>query len=235
MSAIFAPTGGGIPTSIVATTPNTTLVSSSAGAVLSTSNDGDADNGYTNINTNGSGVRVLSGGVATGLIFGNSGGITATEFTGPGDGLTGLLSQNIVGRVNSPTAGQIGELLTASLASSSATSLVTATAKTVVTLTLTPGVWDIQGILGLHPGAATTSSYQIAGVGITTNTLGADGTFSADPFAIAAGLGIDPALLTPMIRILVVSGTQDIYLVAKAAFAISTMTAYGTLNAVRSA
>lgn len=130
------------------------------------------------------------------------------------------------------SAAQVGEEIASTIAVGSAVSLTSATAKTVTSISLTAGDWQIDGTVDYHPGTLTTASYLCSGSSTTTDALDAQDTFAADPFAVAAGLGIDPAIPIPLRRVHLAT-TTTIYLVAKAAFATSTMTAYGTIHARR--
>jgi hypothetical protein len=131
-------------------------------------------------------------------------------------------------------AGKVGEFLTASLAAGSATSLVTATPKTVIGLSLSAGDWDVWGVADYIPDGATTTSVIQQGISQTDNTFGAADTFSAASGGNLSGtvLGSLIAENTPHQRISL-AVTTTIYLIVKAAFAISTMTAYGSIFARR--
>lgn len=132
---------------------------------------------------------------------------------------------------DSAATGYIGEYVTASLASGSATSLTNVTAKTVVSISLTAGDWDVTGVVDFHPDTTTTTTYLRAGISTTNNTLGAVDTYSTNPFAIAV-TSVDAAEITPTVR-LSLSTTTTVYLIAMGGFAISTLTAYGTIRARR--
>lgn len=129
-------------------------------------------------------------------------------------------------------SGIVGEIITSVLASGSAVSLTTATAKTVTSISLTAGDWDVTGMVDFHPGATTTGSYFQAGISTTTNALGSQDQYTSAPMALAAGLGVDVGLNCPVVR-QSLSGTTTIYLTCVAGFALSTLTAYGTIRARR--
>lgn len=145
-----------------------------------------------------------------------------------------LTSADISGVTGNSTAaaGMVGEEISSVVAVGSAVSLTTATVANVTSISLTAGDWQVDGVVDFHPGAITTSTYFQQGVSTTSATLGAQDTYSSDPLAIVTGGAIDFASPVPLVR-LHLSGTTTVYLVAKAGFAISTMTAYGTIHATR--
>ena len=136
-------------------------------------------------------------------------------------------------------AADLGTLVTSSVPVGSAVSLTTATAANVTSITLTAGDWDISGVIDFNPAATTSVTNITAGVSLTSATLaGQTG---------GSGLGTDPtmawnqaasvpaavmAMEVPVVR-LSITATTTVYLVAKATFTVSTMTAYGTIRANR--
>lgn len=131
-------------------------------------------------------------------------------------------------------AGFIGEYATASLASGSATSLTTVTAKTIISVSLTAGDWDVTGSVQYIPAATTTTAYVQQGISTTNNTLGGEGTFTSSSGGNLSGtvLGSLISENVPVVR-LSLAATTTVYLVAKASFAVSTETGYGTIRARR--
>jgi hypothetical protein len=136
---------------------------------------------------------------------------------------------------NAATAGDVGEVLTANLASGSATSLTTATAKTVISVSLTAGDWDVFGTIHFAAAATTNFTYMVASISQTNNTR--DGAVDKENY-IPGGAGTVPGASVPSslsigpTRISLAS-TTTIYLVASTAFTVSTMTAYGIIRARR--
>lgn len=130
------------------------------------------------------------------------------------------------------SSGIVGEIISSVVAVGSAVSLVSGTAKTVTSISLTAGDWDITGVVDFHPGATTTGSYFQAGVSGTTNALGSQDQYASAPMALAAGLGVDVGMACPTVR-QSLSGATTIYLTCQAGFALSTLTAYGTIRARR--
>jgi hypothetical protein len=144
-------------------------------------------------------------------------------------GITGTTTNN------SAQAGAIGEVISATIATPG-TSLTTATPANVITtpfLALTAGDWDIWGEICFLP-AATTSITQLAfGINSVSATLPAansglvQSTFTAFvPTAI-------PQCGNVTARRVSLSAPTTYYLVAQAAFTVSTLSAFGTLYARR--
>lgn len=133
---------------------------------------------------------------------------------------------------DSAAAGGIGELLTAELAVGSATSLVTATAKTIISVSLTAGDWDVNGVVNFLPAATTSLTSHSAGSSSTDNTLGADGTLVSDSVAavVLGSVTLRDAFPTQRFSL---ASTTTVYLVGSATFTVSTMTAYGSIRARR--
>lgn len=134
--------------------------------------------------------------------------------------------------------GFVGELLTATLATASATSLTTATAKNVTSLALTKGSWIVFRQVDFILGGTTGTEYQ-SGVSATTGTLPVQ--------AGGSGIGTDPLSIIPLITTvvtdtysqsgmptsIVLAADTTIYLVAQATFTVGTVTACGTISALR--
>ena len=135
---------------------------------------------------------------------------------------------------DSAPTGYIGEFQTASLVSGSATSLVTSTPKTIISVSLTAGDWDVEGLIGFIPAATTNITALVQSISLVTNTLGAEGTFLNESFAttgIVTG-NVQTRYGTPIVRVSIGS-TTTVYLVASQAFTVDTMTGFGTITARR--
>lgn len=128
-------------------------------------------------------------------------------------------------------AGNIGEIISSSIAVGSAVSLTSATAKTITSITLTAGDWDVFGSIISNPAGTTTTSNLQAGLSTTTNALPTPPSGYA-LFGGALGAGLAASLTISSIQINV-NTTTTVYLVAQATFATSTMTAYGAIRARR--
>lgn len=139
-------------------------------------------------------------------------------------------------------AGNIGELLSCSVVLGSAVALTNNAAADVCTFSLTPGEWDVTGVVAFSPAGTTTTTREAAGISTTTATLPAAlGTGSGQleinsyqaGIATTAGFPGPMAILGPT-RLSVASGsTTPIFLEALATFAVSTDAAYGFMRATR--
>ena len=140
---------------------------------------------------------------------------------------------------NNAAVGQIGEFVTATVASGAAVALTTAVAANVTSISLTAGDWDISAQVD-HLIAATTSVTQLnASISLTSATL------SGQPGG--AGLGTDAtavssfAAMVPAANItqgvalvrLSVAATTTVFLVVQDMFTLSTISAFGTIRARR--
>lgn len=132
---------------------------------------------------------------------------------------------------DSATSGQLGEYITATVATGASVSLTTATAANVVSLSLTAGDWDVTGVAGYTIGSGTVTT--LLQQGISTNgtpTLGSQGTYTAWPMQL--GTAGDAQIMTPVVRVSL-SATTTVYLVIKSSFTTNTLNAYGFLRARR--
>lgn len=144
------------------------------------------------------------------------------------------------------TAGDVGEIIgPISRLRSNATALTTNTTLNVCTtasITLTPGDWDIRGVVGFTPAALASITVLQASVSKTTATLSATDTIAVPTAsecrairsnaASIPGSGNDISLEIPTFRASV-AGNTSIFLVAQATFTAAALTAYGSLDARR--
>jgi hypothetical protein len=132
-------------------------------------------------------------------------------------------------------AGDVGEEKIASLAIASETPLTNATAKTIVSLTLTPGDWDISGWVGFDPGGTVVATAFRAGINTSTNAMPSNDSGRISILGVKTPGGGDTAasLLTiPVSRVSIASSTTY-YLVARADWSTSTISAWGAIRARR--
>lgn len=135
--------------------------------------------------------------------------------------------------------GYVGELVTSTVATAAAVALSTGVSKDVTTISLTPGDWDVSGVVDFKPAATTSVTALKAGVSAALDTLPTQ--------AGGSGIGTDPldvwnqAANVPAADVSVPFGparvtlaaTTTLHLVASATFTVSTMGAYGTIRARR--
>lgn len=134
------------------------------------------------------------------------------------------------GTNDSATAGHLGEYVTAQLVSGSSVTLISGTATTITSVTLTPGDWEVSGVVDYDGVAASVTAFK-TGVATTPGTFGAQDTFQNMPFIAAAwtdefGHTIAPSRLS-------LSGTSTAYLIGEGTFSSGTVTAHGTIRARR--
>lgn len=131
-----------------------------------------------------------------------------------------------------PVAGDVGEQITASVAQGSAVALSTGTAKNVTSITLTPGDWEVEGVVGFIPAASTSITGTAQGASATADTLGAAGSYLSEVTAAVVPGAVPVFKQAPKQRFSVASSTV-VYLVASATFTVSTLGAFGTIRARR--
>lgn len=138
-------------------------------------------------------------------------------------------SGNILGTTGAVVApaGYVGELLSDTLASGSATSLVTATAKNVISKAFTAGDWDIWGATYFTIAASTVVTQLVTSLSQTTGTLDTTiGQFTNDNFPSGNTPTSEVSRSIQPVRFNF-STTTTVYLVARASFTVSTISAYG--------
>lgn len=130
-------------------------------------------------------------------------------------------------------AGQVGEYISSSILFGSSISLTSTFSSNVTSISLTAGDWDVRGVVSFTPAGTTTSSdFRVAinTVSASLPTIGAENNISASSTAYAAA---GYAILPVGTMRISLSATTTVYLVARAIFAVSTMTAYGFIGARR--
>lgn len=128
-------------------------------------------------------------------------------------------------------AGKVGEIITATLASGSATSLSNAVTKTITSISLTPGDWDINGIVYFVLAGTTVPIYVLAGISTVNNTDPTDPTTGRN-LMYYSNTGLNSSVLVGPVRFSV-AATTTVYLVGSSSFTTSTMTAHGMIVARR--
>ena len=126
-----------------------------------------------------------------------------------------------------PSAGFIGEILSAS---ASAVATTTATSKTITSVSLTPGIWDVSAQAGaIATGGATLMQSMFLGVSPTTNTL--VGTQGIDYLGTAI---TTTALTLSVIPVRVtLSATTTYYAVVQNGYTSTTCPTAAIIRAVR--
>jgi len=152
-----------------------------------------------------------------------------------------IVAPNIVGTTtnDAAAAGSVGQLLQGTLVEPGApVSLTTSTAADITSISLTPGDWEVTGVIGFNGSSTTTVEQLTGGISQTSATLPASYNSSArlsfntgsQPFGAAAG--DSTALALAPLRVSLAS-TTTLYLVAKANFAVASCAAFGRISARR--
>jgi len=130
-------------------------------------------------------------------------------------------------------AGAVGEYIQASVASGAAVPLTTNVAATVTSIALTAGDWDVEGVIAYHSSGTTNVNDITEGIGTVAATLPvAPGSVNCDYLTIVLPAAPDTAYIAPRTRISL-AAPATIYLVCLAHFTVSTLAAYGQINARR--
>lgn len=128
----------------------------------------------------------------------------------------------------------IGDYVSSQVVQGSAVSLTSTTAANVTSITLNAGEWDVSGVVGFIPAASTSITAISASSSHTSGTVG--GTAHNNSFTQAAVVpgAVAQTYPIPTARVLVPAGTtQVLYLVARATFTVSTLGAFGIIQARR--
>ena len=131
------------------------------------------------------------------------------------------------------SAGNVGELVTASRSTGSLLALTTNVASNITSISLTAGDWDVQGNPYISLGTSTTVSASNWWISTTSATYpGGTDSVSFSNIAIAASAGQAFGYPTPTVRISI-STTTTVYFSIAATFATSTLSVAGTIRARR--
>lgn len=131
------------------------------------------------------------------------------------------------------TAGDVGELISASVVSGSAVTLTTATPANITSVSLTAGDWDCSASAVRTFGASTSVTILKSTIGTTTAADGSLATGTMVQRSTAAQVPVnDYAHVVPPVR-LSLSATTTVFLVADDTFSASTNKGYGFLRCRR--
>lgn len=141
-----------------------------------------------------------------------------------------------VAAATAATAGNIGQLISATVVAGSAVSLTTNTAATVTSVSLTAGEWDVSASVHYTIGGTTTVGELDCSTSLTTNVFDTTvGITGAQVFGSPQAIVInptDPAIVCPVRRVSFGS-TTSVFLIAFSTFGVSTNAAYGFIRATR--
>jgi len=129
-------------------------------------------------------------------------------------------------------AGAVGEYISAVVATPGV-ALATGVVSNVASIALTAGDWDVEGMVAYHSSGTTNVNDISEGIGTVAATLPvAPGSINCDYLTIVLPAAPDTAYLAPRTRISL-AAPATIYLVCLAHFTLSTLAAYGQINARR--
>lgn len=188
------------------------------------------------------GIGGLAAGVATFLATPSSANLSSalTTKTGTGNAVFGTSPQvttpDIVGTTaaGNANAGSVGEYVSSVIASGSAVSLATVTGVNMTSISLTAGDWDVWYIPNFIPGATTNITQLFASISTTSATSSSAGDSCS--FTSYGSGGVVPGVNcgAPMIQKRInVNATTTVYAVAQCTFTVSTLGAWGSLQARR--
>lgn len=132
-----------------------------------------------------------------------------------------------------PAAGFIGQQIITTVGAGAAVSISTGAFVTVGLIAIPPGCWDVSFVCRFT--GSITGTYLLAGIATATNSSAGwvDG-YNVDCTPTMPTGSIDVQLTIPMFRVNL-SGTTTYYLTASAGYTVGSLSAYGTIQAVRSA
>ena len=150
------------------------------------------------------------------------------------DGSEWLFSSPVGTKTNDDAiAGNVGEYVSSTVLVANAVSMVTNVGKTVTSITLTPGDWDVTGLVGSRTAATTSISHTSQSISLVDNTMssiiGNETSHNNGAYVPGALSFLDT---TPVVRVSIAT-TTIVYLVAHALFTIAAVDCYGLLRARR--
>lgn len=160
-----------------------------------------------------------------------SGTITATASTSIGAGQYLGTAGN-----TAASAGNIGELISSTIASGSAVSLSNNAPANLTSISVTAGTWDIRCNLIYVDTATTVVSYLLGSISTTTGTVSVSpGQYTTVPISTAGAANANITTIGMWVGPLdaPLSGTTTYFCVAQGGFSVSTLTVYGVLSARR--
>lgn len=130
---------------------------------------------------------------------------------------------NIVGTStnDNAAAGEIGEVITASVVQSTPVALTTATPADVLSITLTAGDWDISGFIGYRYATSCSVTALFTAVSLTSATLPA-----LDTLGVPTAGEVNIREMQNTVGTVKVTGAREVFSIARYRISISTNTTY---------
>ena len=130
-----------------------------------------------------------------------------------------------------PAAGKLGEVVFANRSRASTLALTNNTPANVTSVSLTPGVWIIQGFVGFKFAATTSITFLAGGISNVSGTINNDlGRFS---FATPAMVPVNDISWAVNGEVYNITTTTTFFLITSALFTVSTCAAWGDITAIR--
>jgi hypothetical protein len=149
------------------------------------------------------------------------------------DGSEWLFSSPVGTKTNDDAiAGNVGEYVSSTVLVANAVSMVTNVGKTVTSITLTPGDWDVTGLVGSRTAATTSITHTSQSISLVNNTMGDIGNETSHNTGAFVPGALSFLEVTPVVRISIAT-TTVVYMVAHALFTIAAVDCYGLLRARR--
>lgn len=198
---------------------NATSFSSGTATAISISNTTGLSQVYIS-STNTNAISGAGAVIYNGLIFNNtSQKISTTTQTG------GTLKG---GQTQAPSAGFLGEQLSAT---ATAVATTNSTPKTITSVSVTAGIWDISGSFGSQPtGGIGLMSGVAAGISTTDNTLGA--TLGINYMQLSVAAISTSSFAVPIVRA-TLTATTTYYLVVNNVYSSTTCPTNAMITATR--
>jgi len=184
----------------------------------------------------------------TGLIY-FQGGDIGTPSAGNGSNLTSLNATQLTsgtiapGRTNghqngtatndNAAAGEVGELISASVVVGSAVALTTSTAANITSISLTAGDWDVSACASFLPAGTTSVTQYVGTISTTSATLNTTpGNIASFTQAAAVPGNLQSHFCISPVRFSL-SGATTVFLVSQTTHTVSTMGGFGTIRGRR--
>jgi hypothetical protein len=181
-------------------------------------------------NSAGTGTGAGQSGAGTKINFSTVPQVAVVALT---EDFLALTTGQIPGTITNDNAstGNVGEYVVATLVSGSATALTSGTPKTIISISLTAGDWDVDGVAGFSPAGGAVLSFGQESISLTNNALNASfpnyastqwiGPFSSGPIATTGRVRVS------------ISTTTTVFLVANVSYTPGTCGGYGYIQARR--
>lgn len=132
-------------------------------------------------------------------------------------------------------AGNVGEVLTATVVAASAISISNGVPFTLASLTLSPGNWEVSSFLHFVTAATTNVTQMQSGVNVVDATLNPTGVFAHNAMTFAPFVPGPGRILSSRTtgNVQTLAAPLTIYCVGQLDFTVSTATAWGGIRAWR--